>query len=99
MNQIALFAEQLQPIPLQSRDAVLFDSISVVNHISYDAGTGRVTTLEPGLYTVWWCVTVQSNLSAGGLSFSLVTDLGDEYRGNSSVKSGQISCTASFWEL
>lgn len=94
MNANALYVERRFGGGIGPGFSIVFETVLYKDGIEYDLITGNASLSTPGQYTVHWWVATQSALAKEGLVFSLVTSDGDEFRGNSDNKLGQIEGSA-----
>jgi len=71
---------------------VIFDSIDFTSgNISYNPVTGVITFNEVGRYIIDWWVATQATNSAIGVVFSLTSSQSDVIKGDSPIKTGEVS--------
>ncbi|MBP2643870.1 MAG: Collagen triple helix repeat (20 copies) [Firmicutes bacterium] len=92
MDTIGLQIEKLSAGTVNTNSNVIFDhELSQFGvAISYNFATGEITVNQPGRYFINWWVATQSSLSSSGIAFSIVTSKGDEIKGQSPIKTGEV---------
>lgn len=91
MSNIALQVERLSGNTVTTGSNVIFDSVVYSSgNISYNAGTGVITFNEAGRYVIDWWVAVQSVQSLAGAIFSIRSSQGDDLKGNSPLRTGEV---------
>jgi BclB C-terminal domain-containing protein len=71
---------------------VIFDTIDYsAGNISYNPVTGVITFNEVGRYIIDWWVASQATTSTNGVVFSLTSSQGDVLKGDSPIKTGEVS--------
>lgn len=91
MSNIALQIEQQLNGFVGSAQNVIFNStVFTAGNIMYHAATGIITFMEAGRYTINWWIATQSSTSQGAV-FSLFSSQGDSLKGNSPIKTGEVT--------
>ncbi len=91
MSNIALQLErQLDGIVEFGQNVIFNTTVFTAGNIMYNDATGTITFMEAGRYTLNWWITTQSSYSQGAV-FSLITSQGDSLKGDSPIKTGQVT--------
>ena len=91
MSNIALQIERQLDGTVGSAQNVIFNStVFTAGNIMYNAVTGTITFMEAGRYTLNWWIATQSSTSQGAV-FSLISSQGDSIKGNSPIKTGEVT--------
>lgn len=89
---IQLQAERTTAGSIAPNESIVFDApIYKSSGISYDNVTGVISLLSNGVYHVNWWVATQANISVEGTGFALSCSDGQQIKGNSPLKTGEIS--------
>lgn len=92
MSDIALQIERSGSGIVNTGENIVFDGISLINgDISYNTITGEMVINKAGRYVFQWWVAVQASASANGSVFVLSSSQGDLLRGNSPLKTDEVS--------
>lgn len=91
MSNIALQIErQLDGIVGSSQNVIFNSTVFTAGNIMYNAATGVITFMEAGRYTLNWWIATQSSTSQAAI-FSLTSSQGEAIRGNSPLKTGEVT--------
>lgn len=95
MSNIAMQIERLTAGSVATGANVVFDNIVYEQgSILYDPVSGMMTFAVPGRYIVTWSVSIQSTMSATGVSFTLTATQGGTFESQTVNRQGQITGTA-----
>ncbi len=91
MPALSLYLErQLQGAITPSANVIFDTLITSSGPISYDALTGVITINQPGKFLINWFVASQASAGSSSIAFSVMTSQGDNIRGESPVKLGEV---------
>ena len=91
MPALSLYLERQLQGAITPSSNVIFDTlITSSGPISYDALTGVITINQPGKFLINWFVASQASAGSNSIAFSVMTSQGDNIRGESPVKLGEV---------